>query len=1542
MAEISELIVGVKANVENFNAGMNSAVKKAEDSMSRVFTVVDQNMAKSKNSMDSFVTHAGEAGKNAGNAFGNGMMLALAAVSTEFLIKMQASIEKVATLASTLETLKIVTGNNVEQLQKFTYAMARVGVDSGQAQMQLTQFQQRIEVASQRAKDTSSVFYKLGLNAKEMVGKDAITNFEQAAQKISQLKDSTAQTTAASELFGRRLGTRLLPILAQGKVGIEELMGAAAGMGAVIPQDLITKFGELDGSLKSFSQTVLAFTAHMVGPLIPALTRMVDAFSEFLGKIENLGPMNQMLIMLGALSVAFIAFEKGIELVSASFIGSFIKREAIDVLLDFAGILRVILLVLTALTAAWVTDFAGIREAAYPVIQALKIGMTDFHKTLDDVHKMLVAKLGPAFKNLGDAIHPLLVQFGDLLIKVIGTKDALKLFSDIVSTMADGLKAVVDAVTEVVKLLGDLKTALEIIVVIWLPALITLIGKGLVNALILAVDWVTSLGIAGDIASGGMLLILQAIVIVIILIASHWRIVAQAFLDFGATIVDVLSKIVDWYAKMYKWLADIIEKIPGMNNVATAIREWGNAATFVVEKLKAVRDWLLKVEEAAKAPPSPESDSGFGTDSPDDASGYYGPTKKTPKKGQGEYRPAETKSKDKSSEANREALDAIKIPVDAAKFALLQAQVEVKNLEGKLNELGTINSSDTLRKSQELYTQKIAASNMEIEAQVKLMDAVEVAANRAEALAKAQKNGPLRRTDEAAARGYRTEALHNEEQLSAVIVARNKAQNDLLQTEINYQKTIASNSSSTWTAQEAAQNRIIALMERQKGITEAQKDAELVRLAAIKDAQFTQAHRDVSGSDNAAIDANRRLTNATPITNDPTGSQQHLRDLSLAADTVQKSLNTLSVTQIAADKALADFQQTAEKIGSPAYAVLQNASYDAEAKRTIAVIDNKIATIEFTAVQHTAAKAAFDVKSALLNLLEGAIGPFGKVLQAFVTGGPIAGLTTLFTSLFEKTKSFHDITVIMTRIFDALAQVLDALRPVIDILLGVLVGVVNVFLTLGNILISILNLFGLHQAKLRLVNTSLDDLSKGANTARHALIEVVHDLPTMNEYNKGKWADLSAKQQAATNTAQAGNDILDKGFSQSLSKFGQMIGWLIAIHIAMKLITAAQLAFGGGGASGGGLAGFIGKIADLFTHHASATASSIDTTDAITRPLSTKIDAVVAATQEGTAATKEGSASMSQAVSSSSKSFAALTQKGAAAAGSAFAIYDGFKKGGVGGGIEAGMGAQGLSALLLSHGAFGLAAGPLGIGIGVAVGLAAALIHHDDPNKMPDKYNTQEYGTGVANLMGFAGANGQNFTEDAQTKKQLGGKDELDYINAHIDELMKINPALAAEFKGASSVSRLHDGALTLNNGTQKNWNELLNDANTAVTSLFQTISTSAAAAAQDLQGVLKGATDANLSAMFGNGQVVSVGGGYSVTPGGNLGGGTGGSGGTTNGGGGVTVNVNIGNLNNGGGDPAQLTATLTPIMRQAAEEHARITQRQIANNRFLARQENS
>ncbi|HVA29535.1 MAG TPA: hypothetical protein VNF68_15240, partial [Candidatus Baltobacteraceae bacterium] len=97
--------------------------------------------------------------------------------------------------------------------------------------------------------------------------------------------------------------------------------------------------------------------------------------------------------------------------------------------------------------------------------------------------------------------------------------------------------------------------------------------------------------------------------------------------------------------------------------------------------------------------------------------------------------------------------------------------------------------------------------------------------------------------------------------------------------------------------------------------------------------------------------------------------------------------------------------------------------------------------------------------------------------------------------------------------------------------------------------------------------------------------------------------------------------------------------------------------------------------------------------------------------------------------------------------GDVLAIIEGFQQGGVLGGLESGYSADALAELLATSPTSFLAVYALPIGI--VIGLAALFFggHHDDPGSMPDKYDTQNYGQGVANLQGVAGANGQSFTE---------------------------------------------------------------------------------------------------------------------------------------------------------------------------------------------------
>lgn len=150
---------------------------------------------------------------------------------------------------------------------------------------------------------------------------------------------------------------------------------------------------------------------------------------------------------------------------------------------------------------------------------------------------------------------------------------------------------------------------------------------------------------------------------------------------------------------------------------------------------------------------------------------------------------------------------------------------------------------------------------------------------------------------------------------------------------------------------------------------------------------------------------------------------------------------------------------------------------------------------------------------------------------------------------------------------------------------------------------------------------------------------------------------------------------------------------------------------------------------------------------------------------------------------------------------------------------------------------FSGAASKLG-GLGPYVAAAAALFtlfsHHDNPGKMPDKYDTVPYGTAIANLLGsgYNGtsamtANGQQFTENPSLNQQLGGVGELSYISSWI----KSNPAEAVKILGQATVSMLtgatsitggKDGNLTLNNGQTVNWQTLTDAANQATNAIMQ------------------------------------------------------------------------------------------------------------------------
>ena len=1587
----SQVVVEMVAEIAQFARDMEEAANKMGVTFGRGADQVGDAMDRAKSHTENFANEAGKHGERAGNSFMQGFTLIIAAGAADFLNTLRETIDKASEYASRLSTLAAVTGNSTTDLQKFEFAMRSVGVSSEQAQQQLTIFQRRIVESAAKANDTSSSFHRMGLSVKDMVGNRAIQNFEIVAQKIAAIKNPAEQTTAAMDTFGSRLGARLLPLLEKGVVGIDALMAAASGMGAIMPPELIKNLEDFDHAMKELQQSTQAFFAILAGPVIPALTALNNGLMRFMSMIEHMDAIQRLQLLIVSVTASFLVFELGIEALGG-FFGGLIPRELLNGLKTMGGYLQVLALIVGVVALAWTTNFANIHEAITSVVTVLRDEWNPFVKALQDSGNIIRANVGPAFAELSKAVAPLLQNLADLAKNAIKSGDGFNWMRKAAADLSLVIKSLVEDVTFLTKnfdglvkilfsvaagmftfqliaawpvLMAAASTAVGVLAaslvdlgVASLAAKDALVSGGLIKAVIAFTESLWGAAAAEAVATFGI----SALVVGLVLLALNFKTVTE-WLDKLELKIDIelakaLASAKEGFATFVQWLDNtatamqtqypllglligLLDKAAGAaHRAAVAQREYANALAT---------DW-------SNAPGwgfDPKNKPTFKTQTKDvtDALGYTTAPEETPKTGS--YSPPDTKKKNNSGEISREELDKIKVSVDAAKQKFLEAENAVKKLDTAISNLGDINGPAKLAEGQEEYRKKIAATIIEIRAQEGVVRALAAAEAHTQTLASHTKDTHTQRTYRDASMTYHNERLTAQGKEDSLRAEPHKVEHAMIQQSIDYNKTLASDQLLSYEQQNKANEVVLAGLIKQQATMAAIHAQQLLIIKGRKD----EADAILAGA-NQGRDADiENITNRTAARNatvqgpDPSGRATQVRALATAQDTRAikeiEYAKAMDASRVANDNQAGMFDKTTQEYAAAA-AATDTAKLN-EKKASNAVTDAKQAEANIIAQTSVATN---DVRTGLLGIAQKAAPEVVGVFQSIAAG--VNPVVAIFLQLFEKSRSFHDIVVILQRVIAAIVPIFDALRPVLDFFLGVIAGVVNVFLSLYNVMITILNVFGAHLQKLRLVNTTLDDMG-ATGTKLVKAMTIVHDLPTMNEYNQGKWSDLVANQTVANNYSASINDVLDTGFSSSLAKFGQMIGLLIGIHTVLAIIQGIELAnslSSSGGNGGGGGGGIMGFIKGLFGHKSSNDPSKVVVTNTSGAPYTNAQGMPVAsATNDPALALYDGggmypgangTTEFTGAPAGIQNELMPTTYAGNANPGSLgkdmgvisgiMGVIGGFKQGGVAGGAEAGLGSLGITSSLFTGGA---AAGPAGLIIAGAIAVGASLMHHDDPNKMPDKYNTQEYGSGVADLMGFAGANGQNFTESADTKNKLGGLNELDYINAHLDVLRKSDPNLANEFAGAKSVTSLHDGTLGLNNGTQKRWNDLLNDANSAVTKIFSNIN-SQAQAASELTSLLANSTSVDLAKMFGNGSVVTSAGGYSVTSG--SGGGTTGNTRTATDNSTVQVNVNIGNLN--GGDPANLTATLTPIMTSAVQDITRLQQRVIANDRFVTRQE--
>lgn len=263
------VIANLKVMLSADSAELKEGFKKADKSGKKWAKAQER---RNKQVADSFRKVA------AGVAAGAG---ALAAASVQ-------AVKYADNLAKSSRTL----GISVEQLQEYTFAAERSGVSTDEMVKGLQQFNKFVGQAARGTGTAKKAFEDMGIPLKDISGNLRSSNvlIDDFVEKMSDIESPAMRAGLAADVFGRA-GVKLLPMMGQGKEGLDALRKAAASMGNVMSNETAAKAEILNDKLDTFTKALETklYTALVEGTdkYLPAIVKALDILEGTLNILKG-------------------------------------------------------------------------------------------------------------------------------------------------------------------------------------------------------------------------------------------------------------------------------------------------------------------------------------------------------------------------------------------------------------------------------------------------------------------------------------------------------------------------------------------------------------------------------------------------------------------------------------------------------------------------------------------------------------------------------------------------------------------------------------------------------------------------------------------------------------------------------------------------------------------------------------------------------------------------------------------------------------------------------------------------------------------------------------------------------------------------------------------------------------------------------------------------------------------------------------------------------------------------------------------------------
>jgi len=218
-------------------------------------------------------------------------------------------------LGDQLEKMSRSTGLTVPLLDKLRQSAALAGTDFKALQRAFPTLAKNMQDASDGVGTAKDAFDRLGFSVTDNQGnlKDLDTAFLELTDKFAGMEAGTMKAANAAEIFGTGLGRKLIPLLNQGKEGIE-------GLNTAFSQENAERMAAFNDKWAQLGERFREVAINITVELLPHLERLLGLVEGMVTSFTSLpGPIQALVVGIGVLAGSAVALAIPLGIVVSAF-----------------------------------------------------------------------------------------------------------------------------------------------------------------------------------------------------------------------------------------------------------------------------------------------------------------------------------------------------------------------------------------------------------------------------------------------------------------------------------------------------------------------------------------------------------------------------------------------------------------------------------------------------------------------------------------------------------------------------------------------------------------------------------------------------------------------------------------------------------------------------------------------------------------------------------------------------------------------------------------------------------------------------------------------------------------------------------------------------------------------------------------------------------------------------------------------------------------------------------------------------------------------